>query len=121
MRAILLAQGQSVLVDDCDYKYLMQWRWQFHRRKQTGYAKRIDYTEGGRQYVYMHRLVAERHGLDIQGVDIDHVDGNGLNNQSANLRVASRSQNNVNSVKPCNNTSGFKGVYPHSRANKWCA
>jgi len=69
----------------------------------------------------MHRLIVERRGLNVQGVDVDHVDGNGLNNQFCNLRVATRSQNNVNSNKPDTNTSGYKGVYPHSTVNKWVA
>jgi len=114
VKTIPLAGGKKVLVDDCDYEELMQWKWQFHRRGQTGYAKHINYTGNGRQYVFMHRLIADRCGLNIEAGDVDHIDGNGLNNQRCNLRMASRSQNNVNSKRPKNNTSGFKGVYPRS-------
>jgi hypothetical protein len=42
--------------------------------------------------------------------EIDHRDGDGLNNRWANLRVATSAQNKRNSRRQCNNTSGFKGV-----------
>jgi hypothetical protein len=58
----------------------------------------------------MHRLVAERNGLPIGGKQIDHVDGNGLNNCRRNLRVATASQNKANLRHRRDSTSGFKGV-----------
>jgi len=48
--------------------------------------------------------------LGEQELSIDHVDGNGLNNQKANLRVASHAENCANRRINRNNTSGFKGV-----------
>jgi hypothetical protein len=99
----------------------MQWKWQFHARKSTGYAKRIGFVSGKRLRIFMHRLVAERSGLNARDRDVDHVDGSGVNNQRNNLRIATRGQNNVNSKRPKNNTSGFKGVYPHAQVDKWCA
>jgi hypothetical protein len=42
--------------------------------------------------------------------EVDHKDGDGLNNRWRNLREATRSQNHANSKRARNNTSGFKGV-----------
>lgn len=42
--------------------------------------------------------------------EVDHKDGDGLNNRWDNLRVATRSQNHANSKLARNNVSGFKGV-----------
>lgn len=51
------------------------------------------------------------HQLLIKGKPIDHRDGNGLNNQKSNLRVATCQQNNFNVPLTKRNKSGYEGVY----------
>lgn len=63
----------------------------------------------------MHRLII---GADA-GVDVDHINGNGLDNRRDNLRVCSRSQNLHNSRKHCGGHSKFKGVQKATRRNAW--
>ena len=74
----------------------------------------------GRNYP-AHRLA----WLSIHGVwppgEIDHRDGNGLNNQLANLRVATRAENARNMGTRKNNTSGLKGVHWDKAREKWLA
>lgn len=41
---------------------------------------------------------------------LDHADGDRANNALSNLRAATYSQNNANSRRPKNNTTGYKGV-----------
>ena len=53
--------------------------------------------------------------------DIDHIDGNGLNNTWANLREVTRSDNNRNTRIPRNNTSGQMGVSFFTKNKKWIA
>lgn len=55
----------------------------------------------------------------ISGREIDHVNGDGLNNKRSNLRLASRSENLSNRGKTIKNTSGYKGVMASS--GKWMA
>jgi hypothetical protein len=102
----------EAVVDDCDYEHVMQWKWRFEREghRRTGYAVRWRATHGTRTLIKMHRLVAEHSGLAVDRKQIDHVDGNGLNNCRNNLRVATPSQNRANLHRARNNTSGFKGV-----------
>jgi hypothetical protein len=45
-------------------------------------------------------------------MDIDHKDGDGLNNAWSNLRTATRSQNLANAKRRESNKAGHKGVYP---------
>lgn len=80
------------LVDDEDYDYLNQWRWSVVERHRTCYAMRIEVTEGGRTTFFMHRFIMNT-PRDIQ---VDHIDGNGLNNQKSNLRNATHGQNQSN-------------------------
>ncbi len=53
--------------------------------------------------------------------EIDHIDGNGLNNKIDNLRAADRKINTKNSSMSCTNTSGVTGVIWHKRMEKWQA
>lgn len=61
-------------------------------------------------WVYGYRRMPNR--------QIDHIDGNGLNNQIANLRAATHSQNHANSKKT-RGTSKFKGVYLNKNTGQW--
>jgi hypothetical protein len=71
--------------------------------------------------IYMHRLILELDGQNIDGLDVDHHNGNKLDNSRQNLRPATRSQNIANHGLNIDNTSGFKGVYWNKAARKWRA
>lgn len=61
------------------------------------------------------------HGEIQHGMEIDHIDGNGLNNKIDNLRLCSRSENLCNRSRPKNNTSGVNGVHFCSANKAWIA
>ena len=54
-------------------------------------------------------------------MQVDHIDGDGLNNRRGNLRLATAGQNQHNKGLQRNNTSGFKGVRWRSDKGKWVA
>jgi hypothetical protein len=60
----------------------------------------------------VHRIVFEMFSKSKipKGMEIDHKDGNGQNNNPNNLRLATRSQNCHNQGIRKTNTSGYKGV-----------
>jgi hypothetical protein len=65
-----------------------------------------------------HRLVfLYHHGY--MPIEVDHIDGNPLNNKIENLREASRSENLRNTKKRIDNKSGYKGVCWDKRSKKW--
>lgn len=53
--------------------------------------------------------------------EIDHIDGDRANNRIANLRVATRSENNANARLKKNNSSGHKGVCFDASKGKFLA
>src|ERR1700730_17241508 len=54
-----------------------------------------------------------------EGFTIDHIDRDPLNNQTDNLRYATRSQQEANKSVRVDNTSGYKGVTWHGSCQKW--
>lgn len=107
---------REVLFDDSDYDIIMSsTSWVLHPRKDTFYAYCQLSRKVGRKKIYMHRLIM---GFP-EGKDIDHKDGNGLNNQRSNLRIATRSQNISNQTRTFKNKSGFKGVYLDKKNNTY--
>lgn len=69
----------------------------------------------------LHRMVMGRmEGRKLESYEqVDHIDGNGLNNQRSNLRIATSSQNKDNTSIRADNTSGYKGVAYNARARKY--
>ena len=59
----------------------------------------------------VHRIIYEMFNGEIEeGYLIDHINGNKSDNRLENLRLATPTQNQANSIRGVNNTSGYKGV-----------
>lgn len=54
-----------------------------------------------------------------KGVDVDHINGNTLDNRTENLRLCTRSQNLQNRIKIRNSNQKYKGIYFAN--GKWIA
>lgn len=74
-------------------------------------------------YVYIHRIVWWMlTGKEVpDDLYIDHIDGNRLNNNIDNLRLASAQENQYNKFRQTNGTSSYKGVWFDSKKNVWKA
>lgn len=112
MKEIKLTQGYVSLVDDEDFEYLNQWKWQVLKKKYTQYAARTIYINGEQTAILMHRLIMELSDKR----QIDHIDHNGLNNQKNNLRICTNGQNQMNK-RACGN-SKYLGVNVIYKRNK---
>lgn len=114
IRYIALTQGQYAIVDAADYAWLNQWKWCAARSGDRWYA----YRKHHGKTVRMHQLIMG----PPKGKVVDHVNGNGLDNRRANLRICTRRQNawNHGRRKPENATSQFIGVHRDKRHPEKC-
>lgn len=117
MKRIPLTQGKFALVDDNDFDELNQVKWYANKIGNTYYALRyVSFVNGKQRLDFMHQaLIGKREGLQI-----DHIDGNGLNNQRNNLRfvtIRQNAQNRKNTIK----TSKFPGVCWEKERRRWKA
>jgi hypothetical protein len=111
-KKIELTRGKVALVSDKDYKWLSQWKWGCIGR---GYAGRFVRIDGRRFLIYMHRLILN----PPDGMEVDHVNRNKLDNRRRNLRAATRRQNDCN--RAAWKTCGYRGVALTPRKTPWAA
>ena len=103
-RSVPLTQGALALVDDADYAALTQMgNWCLSNR---GYAVHYTRIDGQRKVLFMHRVIMAA----PPQLQVDHINRDRLDNRRANLRFATRSQNQANKGLQRNNSSRFKGV-----------
>ncbi len=101
----------NVLVDDEDYEMVSQFKWYLFKNRYIYYAESYRLRKE-----YKIRCM---HNLILQTKMVDHIDGNGLNNQRSNLRPCTNSKNQMNKRKRTIGTSVFKGVFYEKDRNKW--
>ena len=118
MKYIPLTQGYRAIVNNRDYAKVAGFKWYANVKKNTVYAcrRRRQFEEGTFQAdVKLHRFIM---GV-TDDLQVDHINGNGLDNRRANLRICTVQQNGFNS-KLKGNKTGFKGVsyLPNIRGSK---
>jgi hypothetical protein len=139
MKEIKLTKGYVALVDDEDYEKLSERSWHVSfsnknkRHKQHVYAQVTIKKDGIKKTYKIHRIIL---GVNDPKIDVDHINGNTLDNRRCNLRLCSRSDNNKNSIKRSkldskSPVSKYKGVRysfiykpngkKHIRSKPWMA
>lgn len=115
MKEIILTKGKIAIVDDEDFEELNKFKWCAFKFGKVWRAFRGTFINKKQRIEYMHhRILPCPHGMQI-----DHINGDGLDNRRSNLRIATVSQNQHNVGKCIDNRSGYKGVRKHR--NKWQA
>ena len=102
-----------ILIDEEDYDKIKDYYWRIDAPVTRPWYG--PYVVGEhrktKKKVKLHRLI-----LDApDGMDVDHIDHNGLNNTKENLRICTHMQNMANRKKNSNNKTGFKGVSLHRK------
>lgn len=102
------AQTKYALVDDIDFLLLNGYRWHLNT---GGYARlnpKGRYKSGVRVQTLMHRILL----VAPHEAQVDHINGDKLDNRRENLRLVTAQQNKFNQKLRCipNKSSKYKGV-----------
>jgi hypothetical protein len=116
---IALTQCREAIIDSDDVVLVDGYNWFARRDRNTFYAITNSPCDafGKRTTILLHRLLLN----PPAGLLVDHIDGNGLNNRRANLRVATAAQNNCNQGIRSDNKSGHRGVVWSKKDKRWYA
>lgn len=107
MKNINLSNGGISVVDDEDYERVKHIPWYRFDGKTTSYvAAKIKNKNGEWVTERLHRFLISPDPHQV----VDHIDGDGLNNQKSNLRICLQSQNTKNCSLYKTSTTGYKGV-----------
>jgi len=111
-RYIALTKGKFAIVAAADFERLNKYKWTASKGAGTWYARR----QSRGKTIFMHREIMQA----PDGLVVDHIDGNGLNNHPRNLRLCTHRQNAYNS-RTARGTSRYKGVCYDPDTGKWRA
>lgn len=115
VKEIQIRNSGSVLVSDVDYEWLTQWEWRVYESAKSSGAYAV--RAGSPHNVLMHRVIVSRYQEIPDGMFVDHINGNKLDNRRENLRVVTRGENMRN--QSGRTVCGFKGVTWNNHRKKW--
>lgn len=116
MKQIPLTKNKFAIIDDEDFENLSKYKWYANKHGRSYYVIRNKPIGNGKQKTeYIHNYILNC----PDGFEIDHKDGNGLNNQKSNLRISTHNQNIMNMKPHLNKLVEFKGVDLYKKNNKY--
>jgi len=110
VRVIRLTQGHCTIVDPEDYQGASPLPWHANKIHNVWYAV---HTTAGKRTVGLHTFLT---GFR----EVDHVNGDGLDNRRDNLRDAT-GRNSYNTRRHRDGASRYKGVSWYAARSKWTA
>lgn len=110
MIKINLTKGKFAIINKSDLEKISGIKWHYQEKRKTGYAIRSVWIDGKQTTQRMHRLIINAKIGEI----IDHINGDGLDNRSSNLRIVSHRENCINR-RSKSKKFGYKGVSKNGR------
>lgn len=96
----------GVQVDEADLQLVQQHRWYVCETRNGARVFRYAKARIGGRVITLHRLLMQ----PAAGLQVDHVNGDGLDNRRQNLRLCTPAENSRNARRRADSSSGFKGV-----------
>jgi hypothetical protein len=104
---VIKIKGYNVLIDDDIAPLILSRKWHVSRRKGRVYFASTVHTNSGRSFeIRLHRLLA----CAVDGLFVDHKNGNTLDNRRENLRICTNAENTRNQPDRQRNKVGYRGV-----------
>jgi hypothetical protein len=106
-----------ILLDDEDFEAFghLPWNVSNAHNNITRNRSALERIRGAGQKIYLWREITKC----PDGMTVDHINGNRLDNRRCNLRVCTHQQNNWNIGTGKRNNSGFRGVFFCKPNNNW--
>lgn len=105
----------SFYIDSNEYEKVSRLTWRISQKRQKYYVITGSAKKG--TMIYLHSYIYGPHDDDME---IDHIDGNSLNNRRANLHVVTRQENIDNQIATrIDNTIGIRGISFDKRNRKY--
>jgi len=118
VKIIKLTQGKFTKVDDCDYEAAVSYGSWYSKKKDCGEFYAVSGSSNKSNFM-LHLFIASRF-LDVaEGMFVDHINHDTLDNTRANLRLCTHSQNMFNRRKLKITTSKYKGVSWYKPRSLW--
>jgi DNA-dependent RNA polymerase auxiliary subunit epsilon len=117
MIEIPLSQGFVALIDDEDYELVSKYKWHITTGKRAIYVTASTWVNKKQVNIIMHRLIMNC----PKGMEVDHINHEGLDNTRKNLRICTKSENQMNMNSNKNTTSKYKGIYWNKFSKSWLA
>lgn len=112
-----VGKGKSIIVSPCDFERVKAHKWWMKTTNGKEYIRSYDYIDHKQKVISLHRFIMQ----PKQNEEVDHINGNGLDNRRENLRVCTTAENvrNVPKRKDCK--SKYKGTVFVKNLNRWRA
>lgn len=105
--SVELTNNKYALIDKEDLELINRYKWHCVKVRNMFYAMGSEYVGNYKtKHFCMHRIIMDAK----KGIQVDHINRNGLDNRKANLRPCNNMQNNQNKGPQKNNKVGLKGV-----------
>jgi hypothetical protein len=120
MTKMKISQDKVTTIDSNDYEILSKYKWYASKDGRNHYEVRTSYWDGEKvKHISMSRFLLD----DPEGKQVDHINGDTLDNRRCNLRICEQEENAMNQKKAksyggneC--SSQYKGVNKNKKTGK---